>query len=253
MSATDAEQVFDALKRILRNKGLTYAQVGRQIGLSESAVKKIFSKRDCSLARLSQLARAAGLGLGELCALAERPGFERVRLDDRQQRWLLTHPEQLWLYWKLSADRLRPDEIRARWQLEPAWMTRSLAQLDRMGLVESGPGERVALPHGDLVRWVDEGPLLQRLNRSWSGALVEDAQRARDRESLRLHELQLLPETADELRSALRALADEFLRRARREQASTRQRDRCTLRLLVALAEGSFVQGGPEKMRLAPP
>ncbi len=235
---------FDTLKRALRARGHTYRQVGVRIGLSESAVKKIFSNRDCSLSRLSQLAEVAGLSLSELFEQAERPAFERFRIDHERQRWLLEHPDAFWLYWRLVMDRLTPAQIRQRWSLSEAWMTRHLAQLDRAGLIEFGPEDRVRLPHGELVQWVSGGPLLTWLERSWSRALVEDLVGGAPG-MLRLHELQLREETARELEASLQALVDEFLRRARREQALTPERDRHARRLLVATAQGGFVLGGP--------
>ena len=247
MAPQPSRAVFDTLKRAIRSRSITYKKLGTRVGLSESAVKKIFSKGDCSLSRLGELAEAAGLSLAELFEQAERPAFERFRIDESRQRWLLEHPDEFWLYWRLVMDRLTPREIGRRWGLSDHRMTRSLARLDREGLIEFGPDDRVRLPHGELVQWADGGPLLTWLERSWSSRLVEDL--LGDVPGfLRLHELHLREETARELEAALHALADEFLRRARREQTLTREPDRHARRLLVATARGGFVPGGSETL-----
>src|SRR5688572_25202412 len=47
--------LVEVLKRELRTKGVTYAQVARKLGLSEASVKRMFSRRDFTLKRLDQV------------------------------------------------------------------------------------------------------------------------------------------------------------------------------------------------------
>ncbi len=57
---------IDILKRTLKERGLTYRQLGKGIGLSESGVKKIFLARDGSFQRLAEICRYVGLSLSEI-------------------------------------------------------------------------------------------------------------------------------------------------------------------------------------------
>src|SRR5262245_24995659 len=88
----DRARLFDALKRLLRARKVTYAELGRRLRLSESGVKKIFSGEDCSLVRLGQMADAVGFSLGELFEAGARPAIEHVALTHVQQAALLASP-----------------------------------------------------------------------------------------------------------------------------------------------------------------
>ena len=239
--AEDNARVFATLKQAYRARGLTYRDVGRRVGLSESAIKKIFSNEDCSLGRLGELAEVAELPLSELFKLAARPAFERVELSDAQQRGLLEDPAAFALYWKLVAERMSVSEIKRSFHLSERRCWQLLSRLDDLGLVVLGPEGRVTLVHRGLVRWVGEGPLLSHLHATWPIDALTNAQREPPGALYRLHELHLRPETADELRHRLTELLDDFLRRARYEQNTTARRDRDALRLALAVAPGGFV------------
>ena len=43
------------LKRYLKAQGVTYASLGKQLGLSESSVKRQFARQSFSLQRLEQI------------------------------------------------------------------------------------------------------------------------------------------------------------------------------------------------------
>ena len=58
--------VVEALKRALKAKKLTYAQVARELKMSEASVKRMFSSNHFTLDRFEQICQIAGLGLTEL-------------------------------------------------------------------------------------------------------------------------------------------------------------------------------------------
>ncbi len=234
-----APDAFDVIKRALRARGLAYRDVARTIGLSESAVKKIFAARDTSITRLEQLAGAAGLPLSEVFRLAEEPPLEVVEIDEPRQKWLLAHPDAFRLFWKLAIERAPIDAARRELGLDARAAKRLLLQLDARGLVRLD-GERIRIPHGPLVRWDDRGPLLRALNERWSRRLARDAL-AGEGLSFRLHELHVREETAGSLRDALEALFDDVVRRARWEQLTVPRRSLVPVRLLAALARGGFL------------
>ena len=57
MSQTD--QLLDALKRVLRERGLTYADAAGALELSEASVKRLFSQRQFTLERVERLCELA--------------------------------------------------------------------------------------------------------------------------------------------------------------------------------------------------
>ena len=58
--------LLGALKRALKNAGVTYAEIARRIGLSEASVKRVFHQGDMPLSRLEAIADIAGVTLADL-------------------------------------------------------------------------------------------------------------------------------------------------------------------------------------------
>ena len=106
------DAIFDVIRRALRARGMTYRELGRHLGLSESGVKKVFASRDCNLDRLLAIAEVLEIEASELLSEAERPRANRVELGESAQRWLLDHPEHFAWFWWLTTTREHPRVIR---------------------------------------------------------------------------------------------------------------------------------------------
>ena len=72
---SEATDLLDALKGLLRERGLTYADAAQALGLSEASVKRLFSQRTFALERVEALCELAGADIAELVARAELPTF----------------------------------------------------------------------------------------------------------------------------------------------------------------------------------
>ena len=59
-------ELIDAIKRLLKSRGMTYAQLATRIDLSEASVKHMFSQETMSLTRLEEICEVLGIGLSEL-------------------------------------------------------------------------------------------------------------------------------------------------------------------------------------------
>jgi hypothetical protein len=228
------------LKRILRARKITYAALARRVGLSESGLKKIFSQEDCSLSRLDVIARAAGTSLAELFESASATPVEQVALTLPQQQALLAEPLLLTVFWKLSVERWPPARIARACGLDRLALFRLIAELDRLELIVlEQPGDRVRLRHGDFVRWLPEGPLLDHLHDVWGRDVLA---RATKGGLLRLSQMWLRPDTRAELQAELAALLDGYARRGRAEWLAAGEAAVSPHGLVVGLAEGSFVE-----------
>ena len=62
----DTRQLVDALKQVLRMRGLTYAALAQRIGLSEASVKRLFSTGHFTLDRFEQVCELARTSITEL-------------------------------------------------------------------------------------------------------------------------------------------------------------------------------------------
>lgn len=138
------DQLIDALKRILRSRRVTYADLARRIGLSEASVKRLFSQRTFTLARLQQVLQALEMDFFELARLARGAGDAPQEMTEAQEHALASEPHLMGVFYLLFND-WQPAQILARYELAPVELTRLLAKLDRLQLIDLLPGDRVKL------------------------------------------------------------------------------------------------------------
>ena len=139
-----ADQLIDALKRILRSRRVTYADLARRIGLSEASVKRLFSQGTFTLSRLQQVLQALEMDFFELARLARGAGDAPQEMTEAQEHALASEPHLMGVFYLLFND-WQPAQILARYELTPVELTRLLTKLDRLHLIDLLPGDRVKL------------------------------------------------------------------------------------------------------------
>jgi transcriptional regulator with XRE-family HTH domain len=137
-----SDQLIDALKRLLKQHHVTYAQVARGVGLSEASVKRLFSEKSFTLKRIEQILKVIEVDFFELAKLARGASDAPDMLTAEQEETLAADPRLLGLFYLLY-NGLQPKEILRRYELAAADCTQLLVKLDRAGLIDYLPGERV--------------------------------------------------------------------------------------------------------------
>lgn len=155
------QTLIDAIKAELKAQGLSYADLARELHLSESSVKRMFARGgEMPLSRVDELCRVLKLEFGELAQrVAEaRPLRRELTLVQEKAvvadaRLLLTAISCLSLW---SAE-----QIVASYRISDAEVTRYLAELDRLGIIELRPLNRYKLQVAKTFRWRPQGPVMQ--------------------------------------------------------------------------------------------
>jgi len=101
-----ADRVMMSLKRIMKSRQITYAELGRRIRLSEPSMKRIFSRATLSLARLEQICQALDVSIQEVVRLAAdqtTEGTEQLTLE--QETALAADPNLLACFYLLANGR----------------------------------------------------------------------------------------------------------------------------------------------------
>jgi transcriptional regulator with XRE-family HTH domain len=151
-------ELVGALKRLLKAQGMTYAQLAQRLDLSEATVKRMFSRKSLNVRRLEQICEVLGIGLVELAEHARVRGEPLTELTADQEEALLREPALL-LALYLSLSNWHEDDVLAHYTFSrPEW-TRLLARLDRMGVLDLLPGNRVKLRTARNFRWRPTGPI----------------------------------------------------------------------------------------------
>lgn len=154
----DAAALVDALKRILKARGLTYADIARGLDLSEASVKRIFSRREFTLERLDEVCRIAGVDFAELARAASEQSAAAQQLSAAQEEAIVSDPKLL-LVALCAVNNWTFDEIVATYDLAPTEVTHCLARLDRERIVELGPGNRIRPLINRAFPWRPGGPI----------------------------------------------------------------------------------------------
>jgi transcriptional regulator with XRE-family HTH domain len=140
----EVQAVLEALKRALKERGVTYAAVASALGTSLPTVKRMLNKGAIPLSTLARIAALVDLSLGELTdrAVAARPTF--TFFDDAQDELFFRRPELLAYFLRL-VDGETPQQIERAAGISEASTTAYLLALDRVKLLELLPENRARL------------------------------------------------------------------------------------------------------------
>src|SRR5262245_22760518 len=149
---------ISAVKRLLKAQGLTYRNVADALGLSEASVKRVFSDQSFTVERLARIARLLGYTLAELLAesASQVPPLRTLTADQEAK---LVGDEKLLRVAVCALNRWTIAEIVSMYRLTRAECLRHLLALDRMGLIELLPGDRIRLLVARDFDWLPDGPI----------------------------------------------------------------------------------------------
>ena len=155
---TTTSGLVEVLKRELRSRGITYAQVARKLNLSEASVKRMFSRRDFTLKRLDQVCQ---LTQGEFSDLAQALAREEKlvsRLSLEQEKEIASSIK-LFLVAVCVLNHVDPDQIIALYDISKPECVQLLIKLDRVGFIRLLPNNRIRLLVSRDFTWLPDGPI----------------------------------------------------------------------------------------------
>ena len=172
MSQTN--QWVDTLKRCLKTRGITYKDVAIALELSEASIKRLFSERSLSMKRLEQICRLMDMSFSDLARMNDLTYQERQTTLDASQEAALAKDAILLSYFYLLLKGWKIGRIAKRFALDKPRQIRLLAKLDRLGLIELQPGNRVRLLTARRIQWQRDGPVRRLYEREVKQAFLHD-------------------------------------------------------------------------------
>ena len=245
MDTPTTEEVFDVLRRVLRERGLTYRNLAQRIGMSESGVKKLFTADDASLSRLLDICRSLEIEVEEVLRIARRGPLPPIEPTEAQANAFHDDPRILWLLWALGDADGDVDATRERVGLDSRAMRKLLGQLARLDLVTTPVDGRVrVLTRGR--RWTLGRalgrPVMDPVHDAVlaSARHIESTTAADDADApptdLSMGRLRLRPQTVLELKEAMHAVLYEFALREQRERVLWPSEERLSIGVLGVIA-----------------
>lgn len=156
----DTSLLIDVIKQELKAQGKTYADLADSLEMSESSVKRMFSRKEMPLTRVDDICRLLNTDFAELSRqvagatpLMSELTYEQETAVSRDPKLLLAAICVL-SYWTF-------EQIVQTYQVTEAECTARLVMLDRLGIIELKPLNRYRLKVAKTFRWRSDGPIRQ--------------------------------------------------------------------------------------------
>jgi len=150
--------LVEVLKRELRTRGVTYAQVARKLGLSEASVKRMFSRREFTLKRLDQVCQLTQSEFSDLARTLDREETLISKLTQEQEKEIASSIK-LFLVAVCVLNHVPPEQIVEIYEVSQPECIQLLVKLDRIGFIRLAPGNRIRLLVSRDFAWLPDGPI----------------------------------------------------------------------------------------------
>ena len=200
--------LISATKKALKANGLTYADVGKHLSLSQASIKRLFSEENLSLARLDQICQLMNLEISDLVKLMTEQQNQLKQLTLAQEQEI-TQDVSLLLIAVCVLNKWTMAEIIQQYQLTTAECVQKLAKLDRLKIIELQVNNRIKLLVDNNFSWRENGPIQQFFQHA-IGQEYFNSQFQHDDEILLVLNGMLSKQSNGEFQRKLKRLAREF-------------------------------------------
>jgi len=128
--------IVPILKKILKDRGITYAELAGRLNMSEANIKKIMIAKDCSLRRLNQICEAIELPLLDLLDVIPKRPVRDVSLSAAQQTVLTSDEMNLLVYIKVAFENISPRQAKVDLKLSDVVFEKKMLSLENDGLLK---------------------------------------------------------------------------------------------------------------------
>jgi transcriptional regulator with XRE-family HTH domain len=158
MSTT--QDLVTALKSELKQAGITYADLARQMGLAHSSVKRILASGDMPLSRVDEICRVLRIDFADLARHVADSQPAKGELTQAQEKAVVAD-RKLLLLAICCLSQWTFEQIVATYQLTEPECIRLMARLDKLGIIELRPLNRYRLKVSKTFKWRPHGPVMQ--------------------------------------------------------------------------------------------
>jgi transcriptional regulator with XRE-family HTH domain len=203
-----ATALVDSLKRELKARGITYAALAVRIDMSEASVKRMFSQKNFTLQRLDQILAATQIDFRDI-ALATQDESRLISELSHAQEKEIIGDTGLFIVAVSVLNQLSVEQIILIYRFSEAEVVKYLARLDRIGIIDLLPNNRVKLLVSRTFRWIPDGPIQAHFREQAYGDYLE-SQFDGEHELMRLVNVMLSKQSIAALLDRLKQVAREF-------------------------------------------
>jgi len=224
-------EIVETLKRVLKARGMTYAELARALHVSTPTVKRLFSEHSFTLDRLEQILKVLEVDFYDLAKMSRATNGSGGELSAEQEAALARDARLFSIFW-LITNEWRFEEIAAEFRISAAQLTGYYARLHKLGLIDWRPGNVARLRVPKHYVWRRGGPL----RKAYGLKVVTEFMRARfdsPVDAFHFEALELTSESAVVLKRRLERVAAEINELVETDAAAPAKR-RIALGVLLA-------------------
>ncbi len=156
MSQTN--NLINALKKTLKSHGKTYSDVADALDLSTASVKRLFSEQTLSLKRLDTICAMMDMEVTDLLQQIAEEGWQLKQLSEAQEKEIASDMALL-LVTVAVVNHLSLEELLTVFTINEHVVIQKLAWVDRQGLIELLPKNKIKLKVSGNFAWRPDGPI----------------------------------------------------------------------------------------------
>ena len=157
---SQTRRLVQVLKKTLKSQGFTYKDVAVQLGISEASVKRTFAMESMSLDRLEQICLMLGKDIADLVYQMDVEQRKLYELTEEQEKELINDPKRL-LVAHLVINGWQFNDVLDHYHFSEPELIQHLIKLDKLGLLELLPQNRIKLRISSNFSWRRDGPIQQ--------------------------------------------------------------------------------------------
>ncbi len=154
-------QLLNTLKKCLKAQGITYRQLAQTLNLSEASVKRLFSEKTFSLARVEEILDILEMSFYDLAKLSANADAGPAMLSVEQELALSENQTLLVFYYLLLNGR-PPESIVREYTISESESVKLLLRLDTLDLIDLYPDNRIRFRTPRTVLWRKDGPIREK-------------------------------------------------------------------------------------------
>ena len=216
---SQAPRLIEALKALFRSHGLRHADIAASLGLSRTTLKRRLSGQGLTIDLLESLCALVDVTLNELFELAAVSDDKRAKRLTLEQENALHADVRLGFIFTRLREGWSASEIQRECRIGEAPLVGYLVQLEKLGLIDLLPGNRVRLHTVRDIDWRKNGPMWHSVDRYLSDIFAmmdsDDAEMAR-----RVAVVKLTPASVAQLDDLFHDLQTEIRRLANNDRAA---------------------------------
>ncbi|MET3137736.1 transcriptional regulator with XRE-family HTH domain [Undibacterium sp. GrIS 1.2] len=202
-----ASLLIDSLKRELKARSITYADLASRIDMSEASVKRMFAQKNFTLQRLDEILQATEISLRDLAlASNEEPLISELTFD--QEKEIISDPKKF-IVAVSALNLLTVEQMTRIYDMSEIEVVKHLLRLDKIGFLELLPNNRVKLLVARTFRWIPNGPIQSNF-RDQAYAEYLESNFDGEHEIMRLVNVMLSKQSVAALLNRLKQVAREF-------------------------------------------